>query len=72
MLSGYYLPIGFNIGFAGLSTDRSLIEQVDRAIADMLEEGELPALARTAGVTYLPPRRPNVSPDVTLTDLSRN
>jgi ABC-type amino acid transport substrate-binding protein len=70
--SGYYFPIGFNIGFVGLSTDRDLIEQADRAIADMLEEGNLPALARTAGVTYLPPRQPNVSPDVTVTDLRWN
>jgi hypothetical protein len=70
--SGYYFPIGFNLGFVGLSTDRGLIEQVDRAIADMLEDSELPALARTAGVTYLPPHQPNVSPEVTLTDLRRN
>ena len=70
--SGYYFPIGFNIGFVGLSVDRNLIEQVDRVITDMLEEGELPVLARTAGVTYLPPRQPNVSPEVTLSDLRRN
>jgi ABC-type amino acid transport substrate-binding protein len=70
--SGYYFPIGFNIGFVGLSVDQDLIEQVDRAIKEMLEEDELPALARTAGVTYLPPRQPNVSPEVTLTDLRRN
>jgi ABC-type amino acid transport substrate-binding protein len=70
--SGYYFPIGFNIGFVGLSTDRGLIEQVNRAIADMFEDNELPALARTAGVTYLPPRQPNVSPEVTIPDLRRN
>jgi ABC-type amino acid transport substrate-binding protein len=70
--SGYYFPIGFNIGFVGLSTDRDLIDQVDQAIGEMLESGELPALARTAGVTYQPPRQPNVSPEVTLTDLRRN
>jgi hypothetical protein len=70
--TGYYFPIGFNIGFVGLSTDRGLIEQADRAIADMLGNNELPALARTAGVTYLPPRQPNISPDVTLADLRRN
>ena len=72
MPSGYYFPIGFNIGFVGLSTDGDLIEQINRAVADMLEEGELPALARTAGVTYLLPHQPNVSPDVTVTDLQRN
>jgi len=55
-----------------LSGDRDLIEQVDRVITAMLEDGELPALARTAGVTYLPPRQPNVSPEVTLTDLRRD
>jgi Bacterial extracellular solute-binding proteins, family 3 len=70
--SGYYFPIGFNIGFVGLSADRDLIEQVDRAIADMLKEDALYALARTAGVTYLPPRQPNVSPDVTFSELRRN
>jgi ABC-type amino acid transport substrate-binding protein len=70
--SGYYSPIGFNIGFVGLSTDEDLMKQVDVAIADMLENGELPALARTAGVTYLPPRQPNVSPDVRLADLRRD
>jgi ABC-type amino acid transport substrate-binding protein len=70
--SGHYSPFGFNIGFVGLSTNRGLIVQVDEAIGEMLENGELPALARTAGVTYLPPRQPNVSPDVRLTDLSRN
>jgi ABC-type amino acid transport substrate-binding protein len=72
ILSGYYLPIGFNMGFVGLSTDRDLIEKVNRSIAEMLEKGELGALARAAGVTYLPPRQPNVSPDLKLTDLRRN
>src|SRR5271169_2766005 len=70
--SGYYFPTGFNIGFVGLSVDRDLIEQVDRVITAMLEEGELPALALPAGITYLPPRQPNVSPEVTITDLHRN
>jgi ABC-type amino acid transport substrate-binding protein len=70
--SGYYFPIGFNIGFVGLSTDRDLMDQVDQAIGEMIEEGGLPALAGKAGVTYLPPRPPNVSSDVKLTDLSRN
>ena len=60
------------MGFVGLSTDENLMEQVDRAILEMLENGEFPALARTAGVTYLPPRQPNVSRDVTITDLRRN
>jgi ABC-type amino acid transport substrate-binding protein len=70
--SGYHSPIGFNMGFVGLSTDQDLIEKVDRSIAQMLDSGELAALARDAGVTYLPPRQPNVSRDVTITDLRGN
>jgi ABC-type amino acid transport substrate-binding protein len=70
--SGYYLPIGFNMGFVGLSTDRDLIKKVDRSIALMLDSGELGALARAAGVTYRPPRQPNVSPDLKRTDIRRN
>ena len=70
--SGYYSLIGFNVGFVGLSTDEDLMKQIDRAIADMLENNEFPALARTAGMTYLPPRQPNVSRDVTITDLRRS
>jgi hypothetical protein len=70
--SGYYSLIGFNMGFVGLSTDGDLMKQIDRAIADMLENKEFPALARAAGVTYLPPRQPNVSRDVTITDLRQN
>jgi ABC-type amino acid transport substrate-binding protein len=70
-LSGYYPPVGFNMGFVGLSTEQELIAQVDRAIAEMLHSGELAALARAAGVTYLPPREPNVASDPTFADLGR-
>jgi ABC-type amino acid transport substrate-binding protein len=70
--SGYYSPIGFNMGFVGLSTNQDLIEKIDRSIARMLDNGELTALARDAGVTYLPPHEPNVSRDITITDLRRN
>ena len=70
--TGYYLPLGFNMGFVGLSTERDLLDSVDRSIAEMLDSGEIKALARAAGVTYRPPRQPNVSPDLKLTDLRRN
>jgi hypothetical protein len=70
--SGYYAPVGFNIGFVGLATERGLLDEVDKAIADLLAAGELPAVAQKAGVTYLPPRQPNVSPDVELSDLRRD
>jgi ABC-type amino acid transport substrate-binding protein len=70
-LSGYYPPVGFNMGFVGLSTEQQLLAEVDQAIAELLQSGELAALARAAGVTYLPPREPNIAADPTLADFSR-
>ena len=70
--SGYYSRIGFNMGFVGLSTDRDLIDKVDALISRMLDSGEIAALARDAGVTYLPPRQPNISRDITIADLRGN
>jgi ABC-type amino acid transport substrate-binding protein len=70
--SGYYFPAGFNIGFVGLATDRPLLDRASQAISKMLDEGALAALAREAGITYLPPRQPNVSSDLTMADLRRN
>ncbi|HET7594179.1 MAG TPA: hypothetical protein VFK49_01935, partial [Stellaceae bacterium] len=67
--SGYYHRIGFNMGFVGLSTEAPLIEQVDAAIGDMLSGGALPALAEKAGMTYVPPRQPDVRESLSLADL---
>jgi len=67
--SGYYHRIGFNMGFAGLSTEAALIEQVNAAIGEMLARGELPALAQAAAMTYLPPRQPEVRESLSLADL---
>jgi ABC-type amino acid transport substrate-binding protein len=67
--SGYYHRIGFNMGFVGLATEAPLIEQVDAAIADMLAGGALPALADKAGMTYVPPRPPDVRESLSLSAL---
>lgn len=58
--SGYYYRIGFNMGFATLSTENQLLDQVNAAIADMLAKGEFETLAHAAGITYLAPREPEV------------
>jgi ABC-type amino acid transport substrate-binding protein len=58
--SGYYYRVGFNIGLVGLATDMALIGQVDTAIDDLLATGDLPALARAEGLTYVPPGQPAV------------
>ncbi len=71
-LSGYYHRIGFNMGFVGLSTGAELVAQVNRAIADMQAEGEFPRLADAAGMTYLPPRQPDVLEHLSLADIYRN
>jgi ABC-type amino acid transport substrate-binding protein len=67
--SGYYHRIGFNMGFVGLASEAALIAKVDDAIGAMLAEGELPALAAAAGMTYLPPREPELRPSPSLADL---
>ena len=67
--SGYYYRIGFNIGLVGLATDMALIGQVDMAIDDLLATGELPALARAEGLTYVPPLQPAVLEPPPLTAL---
>ncbi len=64
--SGHYHSIGFNIGFVGLASDAPLIAEVSAAIGEMLAKQELPALAQATGLTYLPPRQPDV-----LTTISR-
>jgi hypothetical protein len=67
--SGYYHRIGFNMGFVGLSTEAALIDQVSTAVDDLLARGELPALAQAAGMTYVPPRQPEVRESLSLADL---
>jgi ABC-type amino acid transport substrate-binding protein len=70
-LSGYYLPIGFNMGFVGLSNDWQLIERASAAIDDMLKDGEAASLAAPAHLTYLPPRQPYILDHFTISDLTR-
>jgi hypothetical protein len=53
--TGYFHKIGFNMGYVALATDRPLIEAVDAAIADIVARRELPAMAKSAGMTYVPP-----------------
>lgn len=67
--SGYYYRVGFNMGFVGLATEAALIEQVNAAIADLLAKGDVAALAKAAGVTYVPPSGPDVLEHLTMRDL---
>ena len=58
--SGFYHRIGFNMGFAALSTEKDLVEQMNAAIGDMLANGEFAALAQATGITFVAPRQPDV------------
>jgi len=64
--SGHYHSIGFNTGFVGLASEAPLVAKLNVAIGEMLAKQELRALAQATGLTYLPPRQPDV-----LTTISR-
>jgi hypothetical protein len=68
--SGFYHRIGFNMGLVGLATNATVIQEVDKAIADLERTGELPALAGASGLTYVPPREPMVGDNVSMADLA--
>jgi ABC-type amino acid transport substrate-binding protein len=68
-LSGFLHPIGFNLGFVGLAREPELMRSVDAVIGELQQSGALEAMARKAGLTYLPPREPAVRTGPTLTDL---
>ena len=62
--TGYVHSVGFNMGFVGLASDRALIEAADEAISALQSHDAIAALANAAGLTYLPPRSPAVSPAI--------
>ena len=61
--SGYNYPIGINRGYVALAGDPALIAAVNQALADLQTEGTIADLAKTAGVTYLPPVEPTILGD---------
>jgi hypothetical protein len=69
--SGYYYPIGFNMGFVSLSTASGLIEKVNTAIEELLAKNEIAPLAQAEGLTYLPPHQPEILEHLTLRDLGQ-
>lgn len=68
--TGFYHRIGFNMGLVGLASNAALIEAVDKAIADLDQQGELPKLATAAGLTYVPPREPRIADNIAMSDLA--
>ncbi len=64
--TGYRHSIGFNIGLVGLSANAALIGAVDGILDDLLAAGSLTRLGQDNGLTYVPPRKPDVSPGLDL------
>ena len=62
--TGYYYPIGINRGYVALASNVTLLDGVNKALADLQARGTVAELARAAGLTYLPPREPAVLGDV--------
>lgn len=68
--TGFHHRIGFNMGLVGLAASAALIEDVDKAIADLAQKGELPAMAAASKLTYVPPREPQVADNISMSDLA--
>jgi ABC-type amino acid transport substrate-binding protein len=69
--SGYYYPIGVNRGYVGLAGDPALIAAVNKALSDLQAAGTIADLAKTAGLTYLPPVEPAILGDELLKVLQK-
>jgi ABC-type amino acid transport substrate-binding protein len=67
--SGFYYRTGFNMGFVALATQKPLRDRLDAALADLARDGKIEALAKAAGVTYLAPHEPAVTPHILMKDL---
>jgi hypothetical protein len=67
--SGYYYQKGLSMGYVGLSTNKALVERVSGIIEDMLSKNEIAPLASAVGLTYVAPRQPEISEDLTFRDL---
>jgi len=63
--SGFNYPLAFNLGYAALSGNAALVEQVSSALDSMRTSGEIARLAAESGVTYVEPVQPFVSPAIT-------
>lgn len=61
--------VGMDIGIAVLSRNEDLLEALNDAILEILEEDSLPAVAEAEGMTYARPKSPDLSARFTLQSL---
>jgi len=69
--SGYYYPIGANRGYVALESERTLLDAVNKTLAELQAAGTVAQLGQAAGLTYLAPREPAILGDVWLKILNR-
>ncbi len=70
--SEYFYPIGANRGYVGLADNPELLVAVNRALSELQAQGKLAEFAKSAGLTYLPPREPAVLGDVWMKIIQRD
>jgi ABC-type amino acid transport substrate-binding protein len=61
--SGYNYPIGVNRGYVALAGDAAFVAAVNKALTDLQAAGTIADLAKSAGLTYLPPVEPAILGD---------
>lgn len=68
--SGYRHSAVFNMGFVGLASNKTLIEDVDKVLVELQAQDAIAPLAVNAGLTFIPPRTQAVLPNVLPTALN--
>ncbi len=58
--AGYISPLGFNLGFASLTTSKDLLLRVNEALAAMAADGTLNSIASQNSMTLIAPQKPDV------------
>ena len=62
--SGYYHPVGANRGYVTLATEPMLLDDINKALAELQTAGIIAQLGQAAGLTYLAPREAAARDDV--------
>ena len=62
--SGYYHPVGANRGYVTLVTEPALLDDIDKALAELQTAGIIAQLGQAAGLTYLAPHEAAARDDV--------
>ena len=63
--TGWWHPIGFNVGFLALASRQDLLGRISAALWAMQQSGELQVLAAAAGLQCAAPEPPDIAPRLT-------